>query len=96
MSDTPTGDRALRLARNGLLRLAGAPGVAIRCRSGLVWITAERDRNDYVLRAGESMVVLSGGRVLIEAERDSELELLPARRVANRQEAPLQLSEATL
>ena len=71
---------ALRLPRAGFARLTGAMGIAIRCRSGLLWVTAENDRTDYFLRPGESMEIRSTGSVVIEAERDSELQLLSPRR----------------
>ena len=71
---------ALRLPRAGFATLSGALGIAIRCRTGLLWVTAENDRTDYFLRPGESMEIRSAGIVVIEAERDSELQRLSARR----------------
>jgi hypothetical protein len=66
----------LQLRKDGFAALTEARGMAIRCRSGLLWITAECDRRDYVLRAGESLEIFTRGRVVIEAERDSEVQLL--------------------
>ena len=80
---------ALRLPRAGFARLTGAMGIAIRCRSGLLWVTAENDRTDYFLRPGESMEIRSTGSVVIEAERDSELQLLSARRKSRVQQTTM-------
>jgi hypothetical protein len=78
---------ALRLPRAGVARLTGALGIAVRCRTGLLWVTAENDRTDYFLRPGESMEIRSTGSVVIEADCDSELQLLPARRKSRGQQA---------
>lgn len=67
----------LHLRKDGCAALTEARGMAIRCRSGLLWITAECDCRDYVLRAGQSLEIFTRGRVVIEAERDSELQLVP-------------------
>jgi hypothetical protein len=80
---------ALRLPRAGLARLSGALGIAIRCRTGLLWVTAENDRTDYFLRPGESMEIRSTGSVVIEAERDSELQLLSACRNSRGRQAAM-------
>jgi hypothetical protein len=80
---------ALRLRRAGFARLTGALGMAIRCRTGLLWVTAENDRTDYFLRPGESMEVRSAGSVVIEAECDSELHLLSARRKSRGRQAAM-------
>lgn len=37
----------------------------IRCTSGHLWVTLENDRNDFVLRAGETLHVTGSGRVVI-------------------------------
>lgn len=47
-----------------LPRLAGA---TVRVTRGTVWLTEERDRNDIVLRAGDSWVVESDGATVVEA-----------------------------
>jgi hypothetical protein len=86
---------ALRLPRAGFARLTGAPGMSIRCRSGLLWVTAENDRTDYFLGPGESMEIRSAGCVVIEAERDSELQLLWASRKSRGQRAAMSFRAGT-
>ena len=63
------------LRRAGILSMLHADGVQVTCRTGLLWVTAENDPTDYWLRGDESVVIASGGRVLIQAEQDSWLEI---------------------
>ena len=39
----------------------------IHCHAGHLWITRAGDRDDHLLRAGESCVFKGAGRVVIEA-----------------------------
>ena len=54
------------------------PGATIRVESGLVWLTKSRDLQDYMLRAGHSVVVGKRANVLIEALSDADVTILSA------------------
>lgn len=47
----------------------------IVCLQGRVWITQERDLEDYVLGAGEMFIVTQPGKVLVQALDDSCIEI---------------------
>jgi Protein of unknown function (DUF2917) len=47
------------------VRLTDARGVCVSVRAGTVWITQDGDRNDNVVRAGESLVVDRPGLALV-------------------------------
>ncbi len=50
-----------------LLRLEGAAGVRIVCRSGTVWVTQEGVLDDDFLRPGEALTLRSRGVTLAQA-----------------------------
>jgi len=50
-----------------LLRLKGAAGARIVCRSGTVWVTQEGVLRDDFLRPGESLTLQSRGVTLAQA-----------------------------
>lgn len=58
---------AMTLQPSGLLRLDGARGVAIQCRSGRLWITEQGGGDDVFLSAGEIHRIGHGGVTLVEA-----------------------------
>jgi len=39
----------------------------ISCDSGCIWVTQDNDLNDYILRAGEDIVLTRAGHVVITA-----------------------------
>ena len=43
------------------------------CRSGSVWVTASQDPNDYIVKAGDS-IILDGKQIVLEG-LTSDLEL---------------------
>ena len=49
------------------LRLKGAAGVRIVCRSGTVWVTQEGVLRDDFLRPGEALTLRSRGVTLVQA-----------------------------
>jgi len=49
------------------LRLKGAAGVRIVCRSGIVWVTQEGVLRDDFLRPGEALTLRSRGVTLAQA-----------------------------
>ena len=59
---------AIELKPAQLLRLSGAAGVRIVCRSGTVWVTQEGVLLDDFLRPGEALTLRSRGVTLVQAE----------------------------
>lgn len=74
----------LQLKRGALISLTQVSHLEVICRSGALWITTERDAVDYRLTPGESMVVRSSGKIVIEALQNSEIQLtaLPSKEVS--------------
>lgn len=62
----------LQLAADQHVRLTGGTRWRIACVDGLVWITAENQMHDWVLRAGES-VEIAGNGILVGTLKPSEL-----------------------
>ena len=58
---------ALRLKRDGVLRLEKATGVVVEVSMGEVWLTQERDPRDYFLRAGDWLRIDRPETVVISA-----------------------------
>jgi hypothetical protein len=58
---------AIELEPAQLLRLKGAAGVRILCRSGTVWVTQEGVLRDDFLRPGEALTLCSRGVTLAQA-----------------------------
>lgn len=68
----------MKLKERALLRLRGADRTEIVCIAGRLWVTAERDRADYFLEAGQRHRVEGQGLVVIEALVPSQIALRPA------------------
>jgi hypothetical protein len=66
---------AIELTPTQLLRLSGAAGVRIVCRSGTVWVTQEGVLRDDFLRPGEALTLRSPGVTLAQAERRALLSI---------------------
>lgn len=65
------------LNKNGFYRIEKIrPGMAVSCEKGLLWVTQSGDRRDYILTPGQNLVVKNNGRILIEALRDVEFEIV--------------------
>lgn len=47
----------------------------VRCQEGVIWITQERDLQDYVLSAGEMFIITHPGRVVVQALEDATIEI---------------------
>lgn len=57
----------LRLEKGEIARIHDvAGGLGIQCRCGLVWITQEGDRRDYLLREGDVWYAAGHGLALVE------------------------------
>jgi hypothetical protein len=59
---------AIELKPAQWLRLRGAAGVRIVCRSGTVWVTQEGVLRDDFLRSSEALTLRSRGVTLVQAE----------------------------
>ncbi len=55
----------IHLQRGGLVRLGDAEGTLVRCRSGAVWVTLERDDRDILLEPGQEFVIDRAGLSLV-------------------------------
>lgn len=52
----------------------GETGTRLRVLRGAVWATQEGDGSDYIVRAGESVVLMCPGMIVVQALEDSEVE----------------------
>lgn len=57
----------VRLARDGVLGIDDGRGLRLRVAAGAVWLTQQDDSRDVVLREGESFVIDSPGRTVVQA-----------------------------
>jgi hypothetical protein len=60
-----------------IFRVKSQP-IEIFSQEGLVYVTQESDRKDYILASGERMIVRQTGVVLIEAFKNSLVRVSPA------------------
>ena len=73
---TPTTKVRLVLKKHQMLTLRGArPRVAIGCRDGVLWITNSNDNRDHILIKSDKFSPKRKGTVLIEAMRDSHVDI---------------------
>ena len=73
---TPSKKVRLVLKKHQLFAMRGArPHVAINCKDGVLWITNSNDNRDHVLIASEKFSPRRKGTVLIEAMRDSYVDI---------------------
>lgn len=52
----------------------------IVCEQGVIWITQERDMQDYVLTAGQIFLVTLPGTVLVQGLKDATVQITPSLR----------------
>jgi hypothetical protein len=60
-------DTSVRLAARGTVTRRLRAGTCIAVQSGRIWLTQTGDANDYVVDAGQRLVVVRSGRVVIES-----------------------------
>ena len=65
-----------RLPRASVVRVEDGQKMLVRARSGCVWLTQEGERRDVVLLPGQQFRISRDGCTLIQALRDSEIDLL--------------------
>lgn len=64
------------LKKHQLVALRGAkPRVAVNCREGVIWVTNSNDNRDHILIANDKFSPRRKGTVLIEAMRDSYVDI---------------------
>ena|SRR2546423_273686 len=69
-------DRAqLHLEARELIRLYDPRGARVECVRGALWITQNRDHEDYFLAANDALTLERPGLALIHAQERSELVL---------------------
>jgi hypothetical protein len=50
-------------------------GMAIECKSGVLWVTHTGENQDYMLRAGRRYISNTRGRIIIEAIDEACLDI---------------------
>jgi hypothetical protein len=72
----------LELREGQVMTLVDAEGTRIVPRHGAVWVTQEGDRRDHIVTEGEALVVLRGGRTVVQALQSASVEIHEARAAA--------------
>ena len=50
-------------------------GMAIECKSGVIWVTHTGENQDYMLRAGRRYISNTKGKIIIEAIDEACLDI---------------------
>ena len=72
----------LELGQGEVVTLIDAEGARILSQRGQVWITQEGDREDHIVAAGETLVVLRPGRTIVQALEPARVAIREARAAA--------------
>lgn len=64
--------------------LPDARDVLLACSAGVLWVTLDGDRRDYVLNGGESLAIASNALVVIDALQPSRLTVRLRKQAAPR------------
>jgi len=65
------------LGPSGVVTFINGKGLVVHCQTGLLWVTVEKDADDYWLKSGQSMEIKLTGRAVIQAmEQASELRIV--------------------
>jgi hypothetical protein len=73
----------LALEAGQVLTLDDAAGTRIVSRSGTVWVTEEDDRDDHIVGPGDALIVVRGGRTVIQALQPAWISLAEGAGAAN-------------
>lgn len=71
-------DKSVNLKRHELGVYDASPlssQAEIICERGVLWVTRSGDLEDHVLMPGERLLINQGGKVVIEAMRESQLRI---------------------
>ncbi len=74
------------MVKGAMLRIDPLAGDSLRVRSGEVWVTQFEDSRDYMLKAGDSLVLNDKGATLAVAYRPTLLDLLLDHRAGGREQ----------
>ncbi|MBO0740495.1 MAG: DUF2917 domain-containing protein [Hyphomicrobiaceae bacterium] len=67
----PLVSEPIALAARCVHRIESAKGMEVACVRGAIWVTQERDWRDWVLLAGQSVVLERAGLALVYAFKDA-------------------------
>jgi hypothetical protein len=70
------------LQEGEVVTLVDAEGTRILPQRGQVWITQEGDREDHIVSAGETLVVLRPGRTIVQALEPTSVAIRETREAA--------------
>ena len=73
----------LALGEGEVLTLDDVEGLHIEARAGTVWITEEDDAHDYIVHAGDDLVVARPGRTVVQALAPAWIRLRMGSAAAN-------------
>jgi hypothetical protein len=76
--------REFLMVKGAMLRIDPLAGDSLRVRSGGVWVTQYGDSRDYMLKAGDSLVLKGNGAMLAVAYQPTLLDLFSDRRAGVR------------
>ena len=65
-----------RLGRAEVLGLDVGQASSLACVEGRLWVTLEGDPEDYVLEAGQDLLLQGKGKLVVESLGDSSLSLV--------------------
>ena len=67
----------IQLPRRSFHRAIKAqPGTTVVCEQGILWLTKSNDQTDYMLQAGEQMVIDTKSNILIEAMSTARVSIV--------------------
>jgi hypothetical protein len=66
----------IQLDAKGFLTLRAARGTQVLCLEGELWVTQDGDREDYLVRPGETLAIATDGPAIVQATRSARLLLL--------------------
>ena len=69
------GAREFLMVKGAMLKIDPLAGDCLRVRSGEVWVTQYEDPKDYMLKAGDSLVLKGDGATLAVAYQPTLLDL---------------------
>lgn len=74
MSANPAPDAGMHLARGEVFAVAEGDWRLV-CLAGQLWLTRDRDQEDYILRAGDQFSIRRGDRAAVQALRPASMKL---------------------
>jgi hypothetical protein len=81
----------MHLSKHKSLHIVDGKGTRMVVRSGLLWVTQDRDRNDYVLNPGDVFDLDRAGDAIVFAFVPSEIELQEPRPSQHREPGAMRM-----